>query len=367
MIKRTLYISAALAALCACSGTVDPEAGNPGEDIPEEFTAPYTLSADKEEVEASGTDLVTFSLKDAYGREMLTDKKTLQSVNIVSEEGVRVTRMETQLGFISNGTFNFTASYKGEKSENTFQVTAKNRAKYEKFHKNVAIWKATATWCGPCAYMTNALEGIDEDAKAHSVEICWHYQDDLSIYAGGDQYDCGTRLVSVLGGAGVPTVGLDLVKTVIERSSSVISSDIWNIRRDYPATCGIKLNTVYDKESDTIDIEGELTSATGGEYDMGFAVLLNDQIVAEGTNDGGKYSHIARATTANYYMYSDGIVEVAKDASKIFSIQDVALSGLDIDNLSVVAWALVKHENGARIDNIVEVKAGESIDYRYND
>ena len=150
----------------SCSGTVDPENQEPV-DMPDEFTEPFTLSADKTTVEANGKDVVTFSLKDAYGREMLDDKNTLQGVNITSAEGVRVTRMEKTVSFIANGTYHFTAKYKGKASANTVEVVAANRAAYEKYHKNVAIYKATATWCGPCAVMTKALNGLNEDAQAH--------------------------------------------------------------------------------------------------------------------------------------------------------------------------------------------------------
>ena len=97
----------------SCSGTVDPENQEPV-DMPDEFTEPFTLSADKTTVEANGKDIVTFSLKDSYGREMLDDKNTLQGVNITSAEGVRVTRMEKTVSFIANGTYHFTAKYKGK-------------------------------------------------------------------------------------------------------------------------------------------------------------------------------------------------------------------------------------------------------------
>ena len=46
----------------SCSGTVDPENQDPGT-MPEEFTEPFTLYADKTTVEANGKDVVTFSLK----------------------------------------------------------------------------------------------------------------------------------------------------------------------------------------------------------------------------------------------------------------------------------------------------------------
>ena len=119
--------------LAACSGTVDPGDINGG-NVLDEYQAPYTLSVDKTEVEASGSDYVTFSLKDANGRDLLLDMNALQRVNIVSAEGQRVNRMETKTSFVANGTYSFTATYKGRESENTVDVVAKNRRLYEVYH-----------------------------------------------------------------------------------------------------------------------------------------------------------------------------------------------------------------------------------------
>ncbi len=369
--KRVLLFASAVFAIFSCSGTVDPEQDGE-QDIPEEFTGPYTLSADKTEVEASGEDYVTFSLKDAYGREMLEDEKILQSVNITSDQGQRVPRMETKTRFIANGIYTFTAKFKGQASENTVKVVAKNRGQYEKFHKNVAIYKATALGCGPCAAMTRALEGLNEEAKDHSVELCWHYgpqiggiSDWYAISIPGFLYDCGVMVMSHFGGAGVPTVGLDLIEPVTEKSSAAFENAIWNLRADFPATCGIKISTDYNSAAGTIDINAELKSSAGGEYDLGMAVLLNDQIEPQGTNDGGKYTHIVRATTSNFLMYSGAIRNVGKGETASYE-QKVPWTG-DTKDLSVVAFALVKHGDGARIDNIVEVKVGETKDYVYND
>ena len=335
--------------------------------MPEEFTEPFTLSADKTTVEANGKDIVTFSLKDAYGREMLDDKNTLQGVNITSAEGVRVTRMEKTVSFIANGTYHFTAKYKGKASANTVEVVAANRAAYEKYHKNVAIYKATATWCGPCAVMTKALNGLNEDAQAHSIELCWHGQDELAVTPGGWDYDYGSFLISYFGGGGFPTVILDLKKNTIENTSSGLEREIWDMRANYPATCGVKLYTEYDASAKAINATAELTSSTGGSYDMGMALLLNNQIVSGGTNEGGKYSHIVRASTGNFFMYSSASpTKVEKDGTMTFT-QQIPAGNHKLEDLSVVAFALVPDGNGARIDNIVEVKAGESVDYVLND
>ncbi len=374
--KKILFF-ASLLAFAACSGTIDPEqnqdGGNPdgpdippAQEIPEEFTGPYTLEVDKSEVEASGEDYVTFKLLDAYDRDVLADRKALQNVNIVSEEGLRVPRMETKTRFIANGTYRFTARYNGVVSENTVEVTAVNRGRYEKFHKNVAIYKATATWCQYCPSMTAALEGMSDDSKAHSIELCWHNDDSYAYTVPGYSNDCGALVAAYLndGAVALPTVVLDAVEMVSERSSSTLNSEIWNLRADYPATCGIKVSTEY--AGGKLSINAELTSVTGGQYDMGCAILLNNQTYSGGTAKDGKYSHIVMATTPNYLMYSTSIKEVAKDGSLPFEM-NVDLNGISTANLSVAVFALVKHENAARIDNIVEVKAGESIDYVYNE
>lgn len=364
--KRLLYIFAMVLA-ASCSGTVDPENQEPDVIVPDEFTEPFTLSVDKTTVEASGKDFVTFSLKDAYGREMLDDKNTLQGVNITSEEGVRVTRMEKTVSFIANGTYHFSAKYKGKVSANTVEVVAENRAAYEKYHKNVAIYKATATWCGPCAVMTKALNGLNEDTKAHSVELCWHGQDELAVTPGGWDYDYGSFIISYFGGGGFPTVVLDLKKTTIENTSSGLDKEIWEMRADYPATCGVKLSTEYDASAKVINATAELISATGGSYDMGMALLLNNQTVASGTNEDGKYSHIVRASTGNFFMYSSqSLTTVDKDGTMTFTLE-IPAGNHKPEDLSVVAFALVPDGDYARIDNIVEVKAGESIDYILND
>ena len=364
--KKILYIAAMLA-FAACSGTVDPEDEIPQEQIPEEFTEPFTLSADKTEVEASGKDVVTFSLKDAYGREMLDDKNILQGVNITSEEGVRVTRMEKTICFIANGTYHFSAKYKGRVCENTVEIVSRNRASYEKYHKNVGIYKATATWCGPCAVMTRALEGLNEEAKAHSVELCWHGQDELAVTPGGWDYDYGSFVVSYFGGQGFPTVVMDLKEKTIENTSGALENVIWNLRAEYPATCGLKLTTEYDADAKVINASAELTSSTGGSYDMGMVLLLNNQIVQGGTNEGGRYSHIVRASTGNFFMYSsESLTKVEKDGKMTFS-QQIPVGNYKLSDLSVVAFALVPDGEAARMDNIVEVKAGESADYQLND
>lgn len=376
MIKKVLYFAFVAFLSCACSGYVDPEVqdngngnnnGDENTEIPEEYTAPFTLSVDKETIEASGSDWVYFSLKDAYDREMITDNKALSNINIYDSDGVYLERRSVRARAIADGERTFTATYKGTKS-NEVTVTAQNRKNYEKYHKNVAIYKATATWCGPCAVMTEALLGMSEETKNHSVELCWHAEDEYAFRMGGT-YDCGSTIASRFG-VGYPTVVLDLCYTIppVAGSSKLLNEAVWDVRADYPASCGIKLSTTA--EAGNLAIDAEMTTSTGGEYDLGMAILLHNQISPNGTNAGGKYSHIVVAATGNYYWYSPDMSAVEKDGTKTMS-QNVDISRYDIKNLTVVAFALIKYvdDNGnvsVRIDNAVEVAAGQNLDYQLN-
>jgi hypothetical protein len=51
--KNFFYLAAAML-VAACSGQIDPENQQPVEEIPDEYTAPFTLSVDKTDVEADG-------------------------------------------------------------------------------------------------------------------------------------------------------------------------------------------------------------------------------------------------------------------------------------------------------------------------
>ncbi len=351
--KRLLYIALALVAIYSCEKT-DPQK--------------LTLVVDKTTVEASGQDHVTFQLLDSTGVDILSDRKALQYVNIVAEEGMRVPRMDNKASFIANGTYNFKATYRGQTSDNTVQVVAQNRGKYEKFHKNVAIYKATGTWCPACPGMTSALESMKDDAKNHSVELCWHNGDDFAITLPGYSDDCGALVAAHLAtGSTVafPTVVLDLKEMTMEKSAAALETAIWNLRAQYPATCGIKVSTDSDADG-KVTVEAELTSATGGEYDFGCALLLNDQEKMGGTAPDNKYTHIVCATTPNFLMYSNSIKKVEKDGKLPF-VQTIDTGALNPEDLSVVVFALVKDGEGSRIDNIVEVNVGESIDYVYNE
>lgn len=373
--KRILYISA-IAFLAACSGTVDPEnTGNPEQEIPEEFTEPFTLSADKTEVEASGKDFVTFSLKDAYGREMLQDKNTLQSINIVSEEGVRVPRMETKASFIANGTYNFTAKFKGKPSANTVQVNAVNRAKYEVFHKNVGLFKCTSVWCSACPYLAENLHKMSDEAKEHSVVLAIHgdfsgQEDPFSLYVDGT--DLGSYMMGWFGGQGWPTLIYDLSSAKTGSSNTTeIENEIMDCRIEHPATCGIKVTSVA-VEGTALKVSATMKSSTGGEYDMACAVLRNGLAYAGGysLDNSGIYDEVVVNLSESFIGYYKGdTVEKDAELSETFTFEfgGSVPSAEVLEDYYVAVYVHRKTSEGSVLDNIVICGYDKTVDYQLND
>ena len=374
--KRILFILSA-ALFVACSGTIDPEDQNqqqPDLEIPAEYAEPFTLSVDKSEVEADGKDCVTFSLKDAYGREMLDDMKALQGINITSDMGVRVPRMTTTATFISNGTYVFSAKYKGIKSDNTIEVKAQNRAKYEKFHRNVGLFKCTSVWCSACPGMARNMHNFSEDAKDHSVVIAFHgnygSNDPFSLYVQGK--DLGSYVMGYFGGNGWPTLIYDMDEVLkTSYSTSDMEATIMQRRIDSPATCGIKVSSVA-VEGTALKVKASLTSSTGGEYDLACAVLRDGLVYKGGysMNDDGVYNEVAVALSESFLGYYNGET-VAQDAeiSEEFSFDfsDKVPSAEELKGFYVAVYAHRKTAKGSVVDNIVTCAYGQSVDYHLND
>lgn len=369
--KKLTYISA-IALLTACSGNIDPE--NSQQPIPDEFTEPFTLSADKTEVEADGKELVTFSLKDAYDREMLSDKNTLQSINITSAEGVRVQRMTTTATFIENGNYNFSATYKGKKCANTVQIEAKNRAKYEVYHRNVGLFKCTSVSCVACPSLGKSLHNLSESVKNHSVVIAIHGnfsdKDPFALYV--DNTDLGSYMIGYFGGSGWPTLIYDLDEASTGSSNtSDIEAKIMERRVESPATCGIKVNSVA-LEGTKFTVSASLKSATGGEYDLACAVLRDGLSYQGGysVNDDGVYDEVAVALSESFLRYYKGeTVEAGEEITEVFSFDfgDNVPSQADLNGYYVAVYAHRKTADGSTMDNIVTCDYGKSVDYRLND
>ena len=114
-----------------------------------------------------------------------------------------------------------------------------------------------------------------------------------------------STIMGRFGASGFPTCIYDLKVMSIDRNVSAIKQTLQSQIRQYPATCGIKVNTSYNSSMGEITVDAALKSSLGGEYDLVY-VLVTDGLTASGGNETS-YDYTVRAISNNYLsMSTDG-------------------------------------------------------------
>ena len=349
----------------ACEGSDDGEKPGPNGEI----KAPYTISVDKNEIEADGKDAANFILTDANGN-VLTENEQLNYIVFENTAtGNQLDKKTSAFTAVKNGTYTFKALYKNKPSENTVTVTAKNRSAYEKYFRKVAAYDITNVNCGYCPLMASALENTAAEWKQHMTVFAIHGPYDLQ-----DPYIIGSvannLLSKYIGSGSYPSAIFNLDYTMTgagDAKPAFIAGVIEDQLRTNPATCGIRINSSYADK--TITINAGLTSSTGGKYDIGYAVLLNNGTYVGGTASDNKYDDIVVGLSGNYMAMSENAFTVAANeehtGATTFELKEDIAGNLS--NYRVAVFALRNNGSKIIIDNVAECSLGGSVDYKVNE
>ena len=360
---KYIFALIALAAI-ACHGNTNEldTPTPPGEgDGGETTESGLVLSIDKQTIEANGTDAVTFSLT-LDGAELMGNDATLSNVRIKHEVGdVKLDRYTTKFTAVKNGDYSFVATYKGQQSKNSVHVKARNREKYEPYGQKIVVYKITGTWCGYCPMMTAALKNVNQMWKNNMIVVAMHNGDRWSLpsSSGGD---LAGAMLSRFGGTGLPSCVYDLSFLDSQRTPTAIDGILFEQLRDVPATCGVKISQAMLLNG-TLNISASIHSPKGGEYDLGYVVLLDNQYYTGGTATDNTYSDIAYATSDNLMAMSDSRFTLAagEELTKRFSVKN--LPSEQADNLRVMVFALSKSGGKTIVDNANVCAVGGTADY----
>ena len=348
--------------MTACAGTHDPE-----QDAATGVTAPFTLSVDKAQIESDGKDVATFTITDANGK-VLTDAEHIRNASF---QIVETGEWRTDIGSgdapnvftsISDGTFTIKAMYEGEYCENSVTVTSVNRSNYEMFHKNVLIYRFTATWCQFCPTMTEVLAKINDFSKNHSIVMEFHGNDQytfdgISAYA-NEKYNT----------VGFPYCEYSLVMGSGKKTVNDIQKNIKSVLVDHPAKTGIKASTSV--ENGTLKVNASVKASVAGEYDLAFAIVMDD-CKPSTPSDGStvyenEYDDVIIGITGNFKTMSNDRFNLGKGEEKSL-VKEVSNFKSDASRCEVVLFTLVKTAEGKTIiDNAVSVPVGQAVDYLYN-
>lgn len=332
----------------------------------------YYIYVDKEVIEADGKDIATFTVKDQDGNiisvEANMGKVWYEDVNT----GIRLDRYSTGFTAMADGQYEYAGIVSGQRTLNTVTLTARNRSKYEVFHKNVAVFKLTATWCPNCPSMTTVLESLDEETTSHMVLLACHNVDGFSVSCnGGDLVTEAAKHVG-MSQLGLPTNIYDLEQVNDARTVSMVTRQITQRRIDSPATCGIKINS-FQMDGTDLKVSASVMSSTGGEYDLTCAILADGLVDKTGYAENGVYNDVVvAANISNFFsLAKDSRFSLGKDEEMerefVFSFAEGVPSQEQLSNFSVVVMALKKGSNGkAVVDNAAKCAYGNTLEYQYN-
>ncbi|MBQ6870407.1 MAG: Omp28-related outer membrane protein [Alistipes sp.] len=319
------------------------------------------LSVDKTTLEADGVDFVTFSLT-LDGKELTTDEDELAKIYFIHEKsGNRLERYATTFSAVKNGDYSFVATYKGQQSANSVQVKAVNREQYEPYNQKIMIYDLTSAWCPNCPTMTAGLANIDPMWKSNAIVLAVHNNDPWELSYEGS--DLATAMLSRFGGQGYPSCVYDLqYLNGNARTPKEIGDIIEKHIATYPATCGVKIESTK-LVGTTLTIEAAMTSATGGEYDFGYAVLLDNQKYTGGTAIDDMYSDIVVAKSDNFLEMGDSKITTMPhiERTKSFTVENLKYT--DAANMRVVVYVLTKVDGKVMVDNANVCPLGGSVDY----
>ena len=344
--------------VAACAGTIDP-AEQGGEPV-----APFTLSADKTQIESDGADMATFTIKDANGT-VLTDADHIRNTSFQIVEldewhsGVGSSEAPNTFSSITDGTYTIKAMYNGEYCTNEVKVTSKNRAAYEKFYKNVLLYRFTATWCGYCPSMTSALEKVNDYTKNHSIIMQIHGNDEFAMSA------MSSFATEIYNSQGYPYCDYSLTGGSTKRTVNDIQRFVKDVLYTYPARTGIKASSAI--EGDVIKVNATIQASVAGEYDLACAVIKDGCVPSAADANEKVYDNVLVGITANYRQMVAGTPSMQKDSERQVFLELPSASFKDVaDKCTIILFTLTKVNGKVVVDNATTLKIGGSVDYKYN-
>ena len=358
--KKIIVLLTAAAAIMSCHG-------NQGDGVKADGTVePYSLTVDKQTIESDGKDAAVLTITDANGL-VLTEGAALRNTSFHIAEtdeyrsGIGSDEAPNVFASIVDGTYTITASYNGVECEAPVTVTSQNRSKYERFHKNVAIYRLTGTWCQYCPSMTAALNNRDDYTKDHSIVLEFHNGDEFSVpYS--KTMDMAAFLNQRYGKNTYPYCIYSIAEGSDKRTVNDIKKLVKTRLVEEPAQTGIKATSVL--EDGKVTVKATVMASADGDYDLGWAVL-KDNCIPSGKAYEDIYHDVVISISGNFYAMSTDSFSLKADAEK--SIEKTWESDkLDDENCRVVLFTLRKSGDNVVIDNVVDFKVGKGVEYRYN-
>lgn len=389
-IVKYLWTGLAAIAMASCHGYTDPATLNPGDGPvpppsdkwPNETLAVGELRiyADKTEIEANGADYVEFRvvLGTESGNKVVSDSAS--NLVITGEcDGQQndLGRGSSTFSTAAVGAYTFTAEYYEGQSfttNNSVSVVAlPSENGGPKFFQKVMGVQFTSTGCTSCPMLSSAIKTYQEANPGRLVPVSFHQHMPPT-------YDPMVNSTSEVFFKAFNTQGLPRFYANMRKGSTNITSEyslmveaIENELKNYPSTCGVAIESSFDASTRELNITGKVLSNSSLVYRY-YVMLLEDGIVADQTGDANYvHNNVMRQgwpadQTTGYYIKADGSATTPGEEVIITRKPVTVDASWNAENMRIFFAALVSHDGGMTytVDNCIDCKLGESVDYAYD-
>lgn len=316
----------------------------------------------------------------ADGKDKVSFKVTRDGVDITSSATIWQLAGETlntdsplkqaEFSTTNPGSYQFEARYtvndEIERSEPVI-ITATNTAKTT-FFRRIFAQQFTSTTCPNCPLLSKVLTKLDETDEWNDrlVRAAFH-----TDYRGPDpmRLSITDLYLTRYQQNGLPALFLDLRKDTHEINvESTIVKQLQRVLNDYPATCGVAIESAYDATQQEIKVTVKVTASETNDYRV-LVFLLEDHLIY--SQLGAAETEYEHNHTVRYAFCAEligdklGTIEAGQEATKTFtcSVSDEWKP----ENLRIVACAVNKSEDGEYYaNNSAMCPIDGSIEYKYN-
>ena len=342
----------------SCTETIDPTT-----EVPEGV---LRIFANKETIIADGVDSVSFKVM--FGSKDVSNEKTMNLYWVSGDKEVKMNAGAHVFTTTAAGSYVFRATlYSGGEhvSDNEIVVTASTIQGEKNFAQMVVGEQFTSVGCVNCPSLSERIKEVQAQMPGVMAVLSFHMDyntaDPMSVEATSLFY-------KAYGMSGLPFFNLNMRKRDGGVNREAIKAAIEEELEYYPATCGVAIETTYDKSTRELVVQSKITSnvAARHKYHI-FLVEDNIEYSQQGTNGQYVHNNVVRK------MFAQDITGLNMNKKNPF-IPGVEVTAenkttLDkswnADNMRVIVAALTSSDGGVTFtcNNANICAVGESVDY----
>lgn len=352
--------------MAACGPVEQPEEPNPMENVPEGV---LRLFADKTQIVANGEDAVQFTLM--YGSENVTDAKNLQLIRTSDGEETYMPYRTTTFTSTAPGVYTFKAKiFRGGDifTDNEVEVTvvpAVGDGEVKDYYQKLVGLQFTSVGCQNCPSLSYDLKEIQAEIPGRVSVLSLHQYFKMDDPM---EHPLATAYHTYLGMSGLPNFNFNIIPDYeVHHTKSSIKSAVDYVLKNYPATCGVAIESSV--EGGAAVVKAKITSNTATKYRY-MIFLVEDGIEYSQLGVSGTYLHnnVVRAASSGE-MFGDRFAAGAKLQVGVESLESRTMElGKEwkAENMRVVVVALSAYGDSYIVNNANECKLGDTADYLFN-